>query len=154
MALAMGIFTALCLLLGIFPELLYQYLPYETDYVAYYPGKVLFYLQLLLFSGLAFFLLLPQMKRTLTISLDFDWLWRVFFFRLGGDLVRGLAAAGREFELLLTQVFEALRNLAQRHLGYITSERKHGVFSRTWPIGITALWIAVLLSVYMLVYFF
>jgi multicomponent Na+:H+ antiporter subunit D len=27
-----------------------------------------------------------------------------------------------------------------------------GVFARTWPIGTTALWIAVLLSAYVLVY--
>ena len=79
MSAAMLIFTALCILMGVFPETFYQFLPYATDYVAYTPGKVLFYLQLLLFSGLAFFLLLPLMRRTLTISLDFDWLWRVLF---------------------------------------------------------------------------
>jgi len=33
-------------------------------------------LQLLLFSGLAFFAMLPWMQRSLTISLDFDWLYR------------------------------------------------------------------------------
>ncbi len=35
--------------------------------------------QLLLFSGLAFFVMLPVMKRTLTITLDFDWFYRRFF---------------------------------------------------------------------------
>ena len=33
-------------------------------------------LQLLMFSGLAFFLMLPLMRRTLTITLDVDWLYR------------------------------------------------------------------------------
>ena len=33
-------------------------------------------LQLLLFSGLAFFVMLPYLKRTLTITLDTDWVWR------------------------------------------------------------------------------
>ncbi|MCG8324060.1 MAG: hypothetical protein MI673_00965, partial [Thiotrichales bacterium] len=32
-----------------------------------------------LFSGLAFFVMLPWMQRTLTISLDFDWFYRVAF---------------------------------------------------------------------------
>ena len=41
-------------------------------------------LQLLLFSGLAFFLLLGWLKRTLTITLDVDWLYR----RLGVALAR------------------------------------------------------------------
>ena len=58
-----------------------DYLPYPVEYEAYTAGKVLFYLQLLLFSGLAFFLLLPLMRRTETISLDADWLWRVALLR-------------------------------------------------------------------------
>ena len=77
MAAAMVLFSFLCILLGVAPELLYRFLPYPVDYQPSPAGKVVFYLQLLLFSGLAFFLLLPLMKRTETISLDFDWLWRV-----------------------------------------------------------------------------
>jgi len=46
--------------------------PYEVVYEPYYPAEVVFYLQLLLFSGLAFFVLLPLMKRTITISLNTD----------------------------------------------------------------------------------
>jgi multicomponent Na+:H+ antiporter subunit D len=76
MGLAMILFASLCILLGVFPELLYPLLPYPVDYVPYTAGKVLFYLQLLLFSGLAFFVLLPLMKRTETISLDTDLLRR------------------------------------------------------------------------------
>ena len=82
MAAAMVLLSVLCILLGVFPDLLYAYLPYPVEYVPYTAGKVLFYLQLLLFSGLAFFLLLPLMKRTLTISLDTDWLWRVLLYRI------------------------------------------------------------------------
>jgi multicomponent Na+:H+ antiporter subunit D len=47
-----------------FPGPLYRYLPYPVDYEPYKASKVVFYLQLLLFSGLAFFLLLPWMQRT------------------------------------------------------------------------------------------
>ena len=75
-----------------FPDLLYKYLPYPVDYVPYTAGKVLFYLQLLLFSGLAFFLLLPLMKRTRTVRLDTDWVWRVLLSRMAGAL-HGFGAA-------------------------------------------------------------
>jgi multicomponent Na+:H+ antiporter subunit D len=153
MAAAMLIFTALCLLIGIFPETFYRFLPYATDYVPYKAGKVLFYLQLLLFSGLAFFLLLPLMRRTLTISLDVDWLWRVALYRLAKYLLRGFTVAGLAAELRIRNGLLALRDATRRHLGVTHSENDRGVFSRTWPIGTTALWIAVLLSAYVLVYF-
>jgi len=153
MSAAMLIFTALCILMGIFPETFYRFLPYETDYVPYTPGKVLFYLQLLLFSGLAFFLLLPLMRRTLTISLDLDWLWRVAFYRAGAALVRSIATVGRSIESRTRSRILLLHDAAQRHLGIAKTQNDRGVFARAWPIGTTALWIAVLLSVYVLAYF-
>ena len=76
MALAMIILSAFCIVIGVFPSLFYTLLPYPVEYQPYTAAKVVYYLQLLLFSGLAFFLLLPLMKRTETISLDTDWIWR------------------------------------------------------------------------------
>ncbi len=152
-ATAMIIFTFLCILLGVYPELIYQFLPYQTDYVPYKAGKVLFYLQLLLFSGLAFFLLLPLMKRTLTISLDFDWFWRVVFFRIGKDIVDGIAATGVAFSAMMEQFFAGVRNWASKYIGTKDEANTHGVFASTWAIGTTALWIAILLSAYVLAYF-
>ena len=149
----MLIFTALCILMGIFPETFYQFLPYATDYVAYTPGKVLFYLQLLLFSGLAFFLLLPLMRRTLTISLDFDWLWRVAFFHIGATLTKGIGNISRAVETRISTLVLALLDAARRHMGFNEGSRIHGLFARSWSIGTTALWIAILLSAYTLAYF-
>ncbi len=77
---AMVLFAAACILIGVFPEYLYGFLPYPVDYEPYTAGHVVTQTQLLLFSGLAFFILLPLMKRTSTISLDTDWLWRVAGF--------------------------------------------------------------------------
>jgi multicomponent Na+:H+ antiporter subunit D len=153
MSAAMLIFTALCILMGIFPETFYQFLPYATDYVAYTPGKVLFYLQLLLFSGLAFFLLLPLMRRTLTISLDFDWLWRVAFFHIGVALTKGIGNISRAVETRISTLVLALLDAARRHMGFNEGSRIHGLFARSWSIGTTALWIAILLSAYTLAYF-
>ena len=147
MNLAMGIFAALCLFLGVYPEALYQFLPYPVSYEAYTASKLLLYLQLLLFSGLAFFLLLPAMKRTLTISLDVDWFWRGPLYQLAEITQR----EGRKFNDLLTQIVRyQLTNLQNWSLQYWGIE---GTFSRSWPIGTTALWIAILLSTYVLLYY-
>ena len=76
MRLAMYILSALCILLGVFPNAIYSILPYEVDYEPYTVAHVLFQLQLLLFAGFAFFVMLPLLKRTQTISLDSDWIAR------------------------------------------------------------------------------
>ena len=154
MGAAMVIFSVLCILLGVAPDLLYRFLPYPVEYEAYTPGKVLFYLQLLMFSGLAFFLLLPLMKRTETISLDTDWLWRVLLFQLGVRAYRIAAAAGRAASAASASSLSRMQDLARHYLG--TGERGDtpGVFARAWPIGVTALWIAVLLTGYVVVYYF
>ena len=154
MGLAMVIFAGLCILLGVAPDLLYRFLPYAVDYEAYTGDKVLFYLQLLLFSGLAFFLLLPLMKRTETISLDADWLWRVALYRGARAIAAALSALGNRLSTISHTASSRLQSLAMRHLSTGDGQEKSGVFARTWAIGGTALWIAVLLSAYVLVYYF
>jgi multicomponent Na+:H+ antiporter subunit D len=153
MGLAMVIFAAICLFIGIYPESLYQFLPYQTDYVPYTAYKVVYYLQLLLFSGLAFFLLLPLMKRTLTISLDIDWFWRVAGARIGDTLYKVVGTVGNALEQGALQQVTRLRTFGRRHLGVGKSEASRGLFARAWPIGTTTLWIAVLLTGYLLAYF-
>ncbi|MGB5689819.1 MAG: Na(+)/H(+) antiporter subunit D [Woeseiaceae bacterium] len=150
MAAAMVLFSVLCILLGVFPNLLYAYLPYPVEYVPYTAGKVLFYLQLLLFSGLAFFLLLPLMKRTLTISLDTDWLWRVLLLRIARGVYETSASLGSALQMRVGAGLNALRSRAEAHFG--SRLTRAGVFARAWSIGTTALWIAVLLTAYVLVY--
>src|SRR3989304_7773718 len=88
MRLAMLFFSTLCIGLGIYPDPLYAMLPYPVDYVPYTGAHVVTQLQLLLFSGLAFFVLLDVLRRTPTITLDVDWLYR----RLGPALCVGIAA--------------------------------------------------------------
>lgn len=155
MAAAMVFFSLLCILFGVAPELLYRYLPYPVEYQAYTASKVVFYLQLLLFSGLAFFLLLPLMRRTETISLDSDWLWRVALFRSAAAvrvlLQRASALLGRGADSALARV----ERKARAWFGGTPEDdgRPHGVFARAWPIGTTALWIAVLLTAYVFFYY-
>ena len=147
MRIAMLFFAFLCILIGVYPQLLYPLLPYAVDYHPYKPGKVLFYLQLLLFSGLAFFLLLPWMKRTLTISLDVDWLWR-----------RGLPLLVKYVARIGKPPVSAMRNRLQHGAGLLTASARHtmghtGPLGRSWEIGTTALWIVLLLMVYVFAYY-
>ena len=76
MRLAMILFAVLCVGLGIFYQPLYRLLPYPVNFQPYTDAHVVSQLQLLLFSGLAFFVMLKWLQRTLTITLDFDWFYR------------------------------------------------------------------------------
>jgi multicomponent Na+:H+ antiporter subunit D len=147
MALAMMLCAGACLLIGIYPEPLYQWLPYAQETNVYTPGKVLFYLQLLGFSGLAFFLTLPLMKRTLTLSLDLDWVYRKLIPLLWGWGVAGLVAVRDRASVDLLAARQRAGEWLASHWG------RDGLFARSWPISSTALWIAALLAAYVLVYF-
>jgi multicomponent Na+:H+ antiporter subunit D len=109
----------------------------------------------LLFSGLAFFVLLPLMKRTETVSLDTDWLWR----KLGTGLLISTKNMLVVMQHFLDRVSVAGSQvgsyLALRYLGDPHSEdsEEKSVFSRSWTIGTTAIWISVLLSAYALAYY-
>ena len=147
MRLAMIFFAFLCILLGVYPGLLYALLPFPVDYAPYTVPHVLNMLQLLLFSGLAFFLLLPMMKRTLTLTLDVDWFYR----KAGSDLARFFAAATSAaisaFEALLKRQFNAIVQ------GIIRTHGPESILARTSAAGTMAMWIVVLLAVYLVLYF-
>ena len=147
MKLAMLLFAGLCIGLGVFYQPLYALLPFAVDYVPYTGVHVVVQLQLLLFSGLAFFVMLPMLRRTLTITLDTDWVYR----RLAPALVSGAACA-------LRLSMEKTTALGRAIVAWIGSrvERHHGsdgVLARTWTTGGMALWVAVLLAAYLAVYY-
>jgi multicomponent Na+:H+ antiporter subunit D len=81
MLIAMGFMSFMCIFLGLYPQPLYDVLPYEVHYQAYTFNHVVAQLQLLMLSALVFFLFLKLLKRTETISIDTDW-----FYRKGGRL--------------------------------------------------------------------
>jgi multicomponent Na+:H+ antiporter subunit D len=98
MQMGMIFFAVICILLGIFPNMLYFMLPYEVNYEPYTAAHVVTQLQLLLFSGLAFFVMLPLTKRTLTISLDFDWFYRRLAAVISEQLFHHLAELQKVFK--------------------------------------------------------
>lgn len=118
MCLAMIIFSFACVFIGISPSYLYSILPFDVNYVPYTGSHVIFQLQLLLFAGFAFFVMLPWLKRTLTISLDFDWFYRklshtimnklVYFFMILKKIIKIPSAVTKEKFLNLSKIFEVL----------------------------------------------
>ena len=70
---AMGLAAGACILIGVIPGLLYQYLPYAVDYHSYTLQHVTSTFGMLGFTALGFFLLLKQLDPKPTISLDTDW---------------------------------------------------------------------------------
>ena len=76
MLVAMGLAAVACVLIGVFPALLYQHLPNAVAYVPYTLEHVTSTLGMLGFTALGFFLLLKQLDPERTISLDTDWFYR------------------------------------------------------------------------------
>jgi multicomponent Na+:H+ antiporter subunit D len=84
MNVSMAITAFLCIFIGCYPVWLYKMLPYPEEAMKYLPQVYSGYhisetLQILLFTGLGFFLLLKKLVPDPTISLDMDW-----FYRIGG----------------------------------------------------------------------
>ncbi len=140
MQIAMWIFSFLCIAIGLFPQIFYQILPIPPDYQAYSFSHLVSQFQLLLFAGLAFFVLLPMMKRTLTISLDFDWFYRRFLHIVASEFTVKTGAAGNIVENgLRIKVERFIKRLYKIHGPY-------GVLARTWPSGGMVLWVSVMLA--------
>jgi len=152
MRVAMILFAALCVGLGV-PGLyspLYAILPFPEETTLYAPytlSHVISQLQLLLFSGLAFFTLLPVLKRTLTITLDSDWLYR--------RLVPGT------WKHLLYPVLATLGEIRDGFIGGLPGDIKRIVYSppqegmwfREWGLGGAMIVICGILFVYLVLAF-
>lgn len=147
MLVAMAIAAALCVGLGVYPEPLYALLPYTVDYVPYTTEHVVTQLQLLMFSALAFTVLMrtgvypPELRST---NLDFDWFYR----RLGGWISRGLNdGAEQAWDRFMAR---ADATLSKVNSGLYRFHGPDGIFGRTWPTGQMAFWTTVMLGAYVL----
>lgn len=150
MLLAMGIAAALCVGIGVFPGVLYALLPYPVDYVPYTASHVLSQLQLLVFSALAFAVLIrtgiypPELR---SINLDFDWTYRW----LAPRLLRGVESAGTMF--LSWSGLRASRVARAAVAGAQWLHGSHGILARSPATGAMATWVAILLAAYLVVYY-
>ena len=151
MLIAMALASALCIGIGVYPDPLYALLPFAVDYQPYTGAHVLTQMQLLVFSALAFSVLMwhgiypPEMR---SVNLDSDYLYR----RLGPALAR---RAGRFVTASRATVLQralgagsALVRLSVRHFG------PGGTVARPWSTNAMALWVTLLLGASLLLYYF
>ena len=143
MLLAMGLTSALCIIIGIIPSMLYDYLPYAVNYKPYSTYHVVNQLQLLCFAILSFILikwlnLLP--KEIKSINLDFDVIYRKI-------IPIGLNFLGSIFQ----QIYSVIISIGKMLTELIVSSLQKligtdGRIARIWSTGNMVLWIAVVLS--------
>ena len=167
---AMAILSFLCIYLGVNPQPLYDILPFEVNYNAYTAGHVITQIQLLMLSALVFFLFLPMLKRTSTISLDFDWFYRKgapLFYKVTDKSLNSVNAATRKgiVDGLIPRLSSFFASAPSRILSWLATpvwlaqglnsaereKRREQLFERgqsgAFPIGITAILAVVLLGV-------
>lgn len=118
MLVAMGIGAFLCVFIGVYPTWLYDMLPAPVDYEPYTATHVVWALQILLFTGVGFFVLLKMVGGEKKISLDTDWFYRkgarlfmVFVNRIVVPIENGMFQAYR-------YIFRSNLDLAERGLWF------------------------------------
>ena len=104
--------------------------------------------QVLLFAGFALFALLPLMKRTLTITLDFDWFYCRFLKAIGSEFTVHM---GNFVEKSSSSITNRLQILFDKlHL----QNGPHGILGNTSPSSSMVLWVAVILVASLFLYYF
>jgi multicomponent Na+:H+ antiporter subunit D len=143
---AMVLLAVLCIGIGVAPGPLYSMLPYPVEFVPYTASHVVFHLQLLLFSGLAFFLMLGWLARTSTITLDVDWLYR----RLGPAAAQWLGRwVADERAVVVSSAAGAAATIRER----LERDLAEGALGGNWPTGKMTFWTTVVLAAYLLLSF-
>ncbi|MEZ5491162.1 MAG: Na(+)/H(+) antiporter subunit D [Gammaproteobacteria bacterium] len=147
---AMGIAAVLCVAIGVFPGMLYSILPYEADYHAYDMTHVLTQLQLLAFAilGVVFLHRSGRYPAEIpSVNLDAEWFYRRLFPAIYQGIVRMLTLI-RDFTSRWLD-----RWATGMMIGRTRTHGPQGTLARTWPIGSMVLWVAVLLTVFLLLDF-
>jgi multicomponent Na+:H+ antiporter subunit D len=146
MLLAMAITAAFCIGIGVWPSGLYAILPFAVDFSPYTSSHILSQFQLLLFSALAFTVLMrsgvypPELRAT---NLDTDWFYRGLGKRVVLAMARGIAGVHAALHARIDE------RLARFVVGLYRHHGPQGMLARTWPTGSMVLWVAILLGVYL-----
>ncbi|MFC1955167.1 Na(+)/H(+) antiporter subunit D [Chloroflexota bacterium] len=76
MYIGMALTAGICITIGVQPALLYNLLPFTVHYQPYTASHVMQTMQLLIFTGLGFWLLIGKLGGEAKITLDTDWFYR------------------------------------------------------------------------------
>jgi len=150
MLIAMGITAFLCIAIGVYSPWLYSLLPHAVDYEPYTVSHVINQTQLLMFSALAFAVLMrfkiypPELK---SVNLDFDITYRKWLPAIYRWFI---TATSDGWNSILEDLRSAVTGLVRQMFRHHGPE---GILARTWPTGSMALWVAVLLGGFLLLYY-
>ena len=147
MCIAMGLAAAMCIFIGVFPQPLYDILPYAVDYKPYTTPHVMTQLQLLIWSALAFTFLKrtgiypPELR---SVNLDTDWFYR----RLLPGFVSAVVRVGTPIQ---DRFFSGSKSLVISLIGVVRSlHSSQGILGRTWLTSSSVLVVTIFLAVYLL----
>ena len=143
-ALVAGAF--LCVGLGLLPDVLYAILPYPADYHPYSIGHIFEQIQLLAAAGALFWWSRLLFRPSNSITLDTDWVIRIGLQRLWLNLVAGL---GFVYARTTTSLFSSQ---SRSYMFIFSLHGPHGILARSWHTGSIALWVALMLGSYVIVY--
>ncbi len=150
MLIAMALAAVLCVGIGSYPWLLYSVLPFAVDYMPYDSTHVITQLQLVTLAALGVFWLMrtgiypPELP---SVNLDADWVYRRFVPRVLSALSPIGHLINSSMRRATIRRVQGLLTFLWRHHG------PHGVLARGWPTGSMVLWVAILLAVYLIVYY-
>ena len=159
MIVAMVLAAAASMAIGLFPlaemwfgvaNPFYELLPYPVDYEVYTTTHVITQSQLLFFSALAFATLMrtglypPELR---SVNLDADWLYRRVGLRVWDGVAAACVALHRAGYAVAGRLAALALATAQRHLG------PQGFLGRSWLTASMALWVALLLAAYLVVFY-
>ena len=137
MYVAMGLGAIMNLAIGLRPALLYDLLPHAVDFAPYTTSKVLEKSQLLVFTVLAFWLLIDQLHAKAKVSLDVDRLYR--------GLPARLAAPARRPSDPAPAHTAAPSVLRERAAALLAPDR--GEVIPTWILGLVILVTAIMITI-------
>ncbi len=142
MLLSMGIISFLCIFIGIFPDTLYYFLPYDVIYKPYTVSHVLSQLQLLIFALLAFTILMklglhpPEIK---AINIDSDWLYRMFFPKIIKFLITKVVSLYKNLKDIILDLFKKTKFNLNNFYSPTSSQ-----FEKYISSSIMLLWISII----------
>ena len=150
MLLAMAITAALCIGIGVFPDVLYGILPFAVVYEPYTASHIVAQLQLLIFSALAFSVLMrtgiypPELR---SVNIDSDWLYRKAAPAVG----HRLATAWGQLRVGVVSMVSTKLDAAS--VFFTRNRQPDGLLVRSWPTRSMAMWVMVMLLAYLLAYY-
>lgn len=147
MFVAMAVGALLCIVYGIFPSLLYNLLPYRVEYHPYTLDHVVSGTELLIGTGLAFWLLHNRLAGEPTITLDTDWFYRRPLAAAIARLIDGVRALGEGASALRATLVQAVWAFTQQPSALGAGADQHAEdydpYRFRLPIGATVFWVVV-----------